>query len=184
MQDMDEMAVRAAFRRVVCTDEPPVGALVGESLRAGLKLRRRRRLQAATGCLAGLAAGVPPLVTAVDGAAPATMPAGPSGGGPGPRAHAPLPPGFHWVRPVVPVQVPAGSQVPATAKSVGSLLLAVLPAGHRAMSVAAALRPDGSAAADADVESGTVLVQMGPPDGMPLLSCRGARAADGDHRMP
>jgi hypothetical protein len=41
MQDIDEMAVRAAFRRVVCTDEPPVGALVGEALRAGLKLRRR-----------------------------------------------------------------------------------------------------------------------------------------------
>ena len=36
MQDMDEMVVRAALRRVVAADEPPVGALVGEALRAGL----------------------------------------------------------------------------------------------------------------------------------------------------
>ena len=87
MQDMDEMAVRSAFRRVVAADEPPIGALVGEALRAGLRLRRRRRLQAASACLAVvavLAAGVPAVAARLDQAPPGTMPA--TGGGPGPRA--------------------------------------------------------------------------------------------------
>jgi hypothetical protein len=188
MQDMDEMAVRAALRRVVSADEPPVGALVGEALRAGLRLRRRRRLQAAGGCLAvvaALAVGVPAVATAL-GSAPATAPTGASGdSGPGPRVHVALPPGFHMVPPVVPVQIPVGRQVPVTAKSVASLLLAVLPAGQRAshLALAAAAPPNISAVASVDVATlrttGSVIVQMGRPGGARLLSCATARAADG-----
>jgi hypothetical protein len=189
MQDMDEMAVRAALRRVVSADEPPVGALVGESLRAGLKLRRRRRLQAAGGCLAvvaALAAGVPAVATALGSAPPATAPAGPAaGGGPGPRVHVALPAGFHMVPPAVPAQILAGRQVPVTAKSIASLLLAVLPAGQRAnhLALAAATPRNRSAVASVDVETlrttGSVVVQMGRPAGARLLSCATARAADG-----
>jgi hypothetical protein len=188
MQDMDEMAVRAALRRVVSADEPPVGALVGEALRAGLRLRRRRRLQAAGGCLAvvaALAVGVPAVATAL-GSAPATAPTGASGdSGPGPRVHVALPPGFHMVPPVVPAQIPVGRQVPVTAKSVASLLLAVLPAGQRAshLALAAAAPPNISAVASVDVATlrttGSVIVQMGRPGGARLLSCATARAADG-----
>jgi hypothetical protein len=130
MQDMDEMAVRAALRRVVAADEPPVGALVGEALRAGLRLRRRRRLQAAGACLAAVtavAAGVPAVV-ALGQAPPAGTSASSAGGGPGQRVHVRLPAGFRMVSPVVPAQIPAGLQVRATTRSVASLLLAVLPA--------------------------------------------------------
>ena len=187
MQDMDEMAVRAALRHVVSADEPPVGALVGEALRAGLRLRRRRRLQAAGGCLAVvavLAAGVPAVATAL-GSAPVTAPTGAAEGGPGPRVHVALPPGFHMVPPVVSAQIPAGHQVPATAKSVASLLLAVLPAGQRAshMALAAAAPRNISAVASVDVATlrttGSVTVQLGRPGGARLLSCATARTADG-----
>jgi hypothetical protein len=184
MQDLDEMAVRAVFRRVVCADEPPVGALVGESLRAGLRLRRRRRLQAAGAGLAAvavLAAGVPALAAALD-APPPTSPAGAASEGRVPRAHAPLPPRFHWVQPAVPVQAPVGRPAPATARSVASLLLAVLPAGTQTRYLAASMR-DRNAAASVNVESvtgaGTVIAQMGPPNGSQLGSCAIARAADG-----
>jgi hypothetical protein len=185
MQDMDEMAVRAALRRVVAADEPPVGALVGESLRAGLKLRRRRRLQAAGACLAAVAAvaaGVP-AVAALGQAPTAATSAGQAGGRAGPRVHVRLPSGFHMVPPVVPAQIPAGSQVPATAKSVASLLLAVMPAGQRPSYLAAASQQDRSAVASIDVQtgqaSGSVQVQMGRPGGARLQSCAAARAADG-----
>ncbi len=87
--------------------------------------------------------------------------------------------GFHWVRPAVAAQTQAGPQVPVTARSVASLLLAVLPARRQASSIAASLQPDGSAAANVNVDSGTVLVQMGRPGGLPLPGCAGARAADG-----
>jgi hypothetical protein len=184
MQDMDEMAVRSAFRRVVAADEPPIGALVGEALRAGLRLRRRRRLQAASACLAVvavLAAGVPAVAARLDQAPPGTMPA--TGGGPGPRARVSLPAGFHMVPPVVPARIPAGRQVPVTAKSVASLLLAVLPADQRTSYLAAASQPGRSAAASVDVDThqgtGSVLVQMGPPAGSRLQSCGAAQAGDG-----
>lgn len=183
------MAVRAALRRVVSADEPPVGALVGEALRAGLKLRRRRRLQAAGGCLAvvaALAAGVPAVATALGSARSATAPTGAAGnGGPGPRVHVALPPGFHLVPPVVPAQIPVGRRVPVTAKSVASLLLAVLPAGQRTghLALAAAAPKNSSAVASVDVETlrttGSVIVQMGRPAGARLPSCATARAADG-----
>jgi hypothetical protein len=185
MQDMDEMAVRAALRRVVAADEPPVGALVGEALRAGLRLRRRRRLQAAGACLAAVAAvaaGVPAVVALGQPPSAATS-AGPAGGGAGPRVHVRLPAGFHMVPPVVPAQIPAGLQVPATAKSVASLLLAVLPARQQISYLAAGSQQDRSVVASVDVQtsqaSGSVQVQMGQPGGSRLRSCAGARAADG-----
>jgi hypothetical protein len=187
MQDLDEMAVRAAFRSVASAGEPPVGALVGEALRAGLRLRRRRRLQAASACLAtvaALAAGVPAVATALDQPRPAPPQAGSAtDSGPGPRAHVPLPAGFHMAPPAVPAQRPAGPQAPVTAKSAASLLLAVLPAGRRTSYLAAAVRQDRSALASVDVETGrgagSVIVQMGGPAGPVLLSCAAARAADG-----
>ena len=89
------------------------------------------------------------------------------------------------VPPVVPAQIPGGGQVPVTAKSVASLLLAVLPAGQRAshLALAAAAPPNISAVASVDVAtlrtSGSVIVQMGRPGGARLLSCATARAADG-----
>ena len=185
MQDMDEMAVRAALRRVVAADEPPVGALVGEALRAGLRLRRRHRLQAAGACLAAVTAvavGVPAVV-ALGQAPPAATSADSAGSGPGPRVHVRLPAGFRMVPPVVPAQTPAGLQVPATAKSVASLLLAVLPAGQQTSYLAAGSQQDRSAVASVDVQttdtSGSVQVQMGQPDGPTLQSCAAARAADG-----
>jgi hypothetical protein len=184
MQDMDEMAVRAALRRVVTADEPPVGALVGEALRAGLRLRRRHRLQAAGACLAAVtavAAGVPAVV-ALGQAPPAATSADSAGGGPGPRVHVRLPAGFRMVPPVVPAQAPAGLQVPATAKSVAGLLLAVLPAGQTSY-LAAGSQHDRSAVASVEVQtsdtSGTVQVQMSQPDGPTLQNCAAARAADG-----
>jgi hypothetical protein len=183
MQDMDEMAVRAALRRVVAADEPPVGALVGEALRAGLRLRRRHRLQAAGACLAAVTAvavGVPAVVAV--GRPPAATSADSAGGGRGPRVHVRLPAGFRMVPPVVPAQTPAGLQVPATAKSVASLLLAVLPAGQTSY-LAAGSQHDRSAVASVDVQtsdkSGTVQVQMSQPDGPGLQNCAAARAADG-----
>jgi hypothetical protein len=183
MQDMDEMAVRAALRRVVAADEPPVGALVGEALRAGLRLRRRHRLQAAGVCLAAVTAvavGVPAVVAV--GRPPAATSADSAGGGPRPRVHVRLPAGFRMVPPVVPAQTPAGLQVPATAKSVASLLLAVLPAGQTSY-LAAGSQHDRSAVASVDVQtsdkSGTVQVQMSQPDGPRLQNCAAARAADG-----
>jgi hypothetical protein len=185
MQDMDEMAVRAALRRVVAADEPPVGALVGEALRAGLRLRRRRRLQAAGACLAAVtavAAGVPAVV-ALGQVPSAGTSASSAGGGPGPRVHVRLPAGFRMVSPVVPAQIPAGLQVRATTRSVASLLLAVLPAHQQTSYLAAGSQQDRSVVASVDVQtgqaSGSVQVQMGQPDGSRLQSCAAARAADG-----
>jgi hypothetical protein len=87
------------------------------------------------------------------------------------------------VVPVVPARIPAGVQVPATAKSVASLLLAVLPAHQPTSYLAAGSQPDRSAVASVDVQtsqaSGSVQVQMGQPDGSRLQSCAAARAADG-----
>jgi len=87
------------------------------------------------------------------------------------------------VPPVVPAQNPAGIQVPITAKSVASLLLAVLPAGQRTSYLAAASQQDRSAVASVDVDTlqatGSVLVQLGPPAGSRLASCAAAVAGDG-----
>jgi hypothetical protein len=109
------------------------------------------------------------------------MPA--EGAGTGLRAHVSLPAGFHMVPPVVRAQTASGPQSRATAKSVASLLLAVLPAGQRTSYLAASSEPGRSAVASVDLDThlatGSVMVQMGPPAGSRLQSCASARAADG-----
>ena len=51
---MDEIALRALLERAV-EEEPPMGLLVSESLHAGKKLARRRRIEAAIGAVAAVA---------------------------------------------------------------------------------------------------------------------------------
>ena len=43
---MDETSLRALLERAL-VPEPPIGPVAGNSLRAGIKLRRRRRMRAA-----------------------------------------------------------------------------------------------------------------------------------------
>jgi YVTN family beta-propeller protein len=80
---MDENSVRALLEAAL-GDEPPIGPVAGNSLRAGIKLRRRTRIRRAAGGAAVVVAiaAVTPAVTGVLGRTaatphPAPRPAGP-----------------------------------------------------------------------------------------------------------
>jgi hypothetical protein len=77
---MDETSLRAMFERAVA-ERPPTPRLVPDSVRAGVRLRRRRRIEAAAGSVAAVA-----LISAVGAAAggafsPAAMPPAAGAGG-------------------------------------------------------------------------------------------------------
>ena len=84
---MDETSVRRLLETAI-GDEPPMGAVARNSLRAGIKLRRRARIRRAAGG-AAVAIVFAAAVPAVIGTLPNT---------PAPPHHAPRPPG-PWVPP-------------------------------------------------------------------------------------
>lgn len=187
---MNDNPMRDVFVDDIFTDEPPIGSIVADSTQRGLALRRRRRYQAITAGLAGVAViaiGIPLAVGGLTGS---------HAGGPSTAAATatrdplavpttqsteqppPPPPGFSLPLPTpsVPAQHLTGDQVPVTAKSVVQLLIDVLPpsitktshylgnANEGAGVAMAALRTDGPTG------SGSVQVVMTGP-GAPALSC-------------
>jgi len=76
---VDETSLRGELERVLA-DEPPLGNLVGGSLRAGRKLRRRRRAGLAALCAAAVAVviAVPTLLSGAGKPAPAAVAARPA----------------------------------------------------------------------------------------------------------
>ncbi len=76
---MDETSLRAMFERAVA-ERPPTPHLVPDSLRAGARLRKRRRIEAAVGSIAAIAliSAVIPAATGAFG--PKAMPAAASAG--------------------------------------------------------------------------------------------------------
>jgi len=172
------MAVRAALRRVVAADDRRSGRW-SES-RCGPGSSCAAPAPAAAGaCLAAVgavAAGVPRWPLLARPRRPRARRAGSSRARAARARQAAI--RLSHGAAVVPAQIPAGSQVPATAKSVASLLLAVMPAGQRPSYLAAASQQDRSAVASIDVQtgqaSGSVQVQMGRPGGARLQSCAAA----------
>ena len=88
---MDESSVRGLLEAAI-GDEPPMGPVARDSMRAGIKLRRRARMRRAAGGAAVVVAmaAVVPAVIGTLGNTAARHPA--------PRHHAPRPPG-PWVPP-------------------------------------------------------------------------------------
>ena len=75
---MDETSLRGELERALA-DEPPLGTIVGRSLRAGRKLRRRRRAGLAALCAAAVAVviAVPTVLSGAGKPAPAAVAARP-----------------------------------------------------------------------------------------------------------
>ena len=63
---MDETSLRDLLERATAS-EPPIGPIARNALAAGLKIRRRRRLQATVGGVSAAAVAVAVVVTAVSG---------------------------------------------------------------------------------------------------------------------
>jgi hypothetical protein len=77
---MDETSLRAMFERAVA-ERPPTPRLVPDSVRAGMRLRKRRRIEAAAGSVAAVAL-ISVMAAAVAGAfSPGAMPPVTSAGG-------------------------------------------------------------------------------------------------------
>jgi hypothetical protein len=51
MHDTDERSMRELLARGAAGDEPPLGSLLNDVVRAGLRARRRRRIASAGGAL-------------------------------------------------------------------------------------------------------------------------------------
>jgi hypothetical protein len=189
MQDTDERAMRGLLAQQVAGEEPPLGSLLGDVVRTGIRVRRRRRVAGAVGATAlaaAVAAGIPLAVSQVGGPPPPSAAAAAAGHNPhpfkitkGPGIQGPkdgrdvydaarVPAWFHFVTPRAPGGSWARPLVATTDKSAAQLLLDQTTAGAHVSSVKATLKEtDNQAAVEIGLRNaagtGTVEMQMSPP---------------------
>jgi hypothetical protein len=188
MQDTDERAIRGLLAHQVAGDEPPLGPLLGDVVRTGIRVRRRRRVAGAVGStalVAVVAAGIPAAVSQLGGPAPSGAAAAAghnphpfkiikrlgiqgSKGGRDVYDAARVPAWFHFVTPRVRGGSWARPLVAITDKSAAQLLLDQTTAGAHVSSVKATLKETGNqAGAEIGLRNaagtGTVEMQMSPP---------------------
>jgi hypothetical protein len=192
MQDTDERAIRGLLAHGVAGEEPPLGSLLGDVVRTGIRVRRRRRALGAVGgtaAAAALAAGIPAATGQLTAAGPAPA-AGAAAPGPAGTTIRPgsgiiiyhavqAPSWFHFVTPQRQARSWAPPLVATTAKSAAQLLLNQTAAGSHIHGVQATLRNLGvEAGVEIDLRNpagtGAVEMQMSRPGNEQPPECESA----------